>query len=206
MSTVPNAELPGLGPCPRARHVVEDPADLRGREIGVQDEARPLADEVLHALRAQPVAEPGRPPVLPDDGVGTGRPFSWSHTTVVSRWLVMPTAATSRGRRRGLAEGFDRGRDLARPDLLGIVLDPAGLGKDLAELALGRRHRPAFAVEQDGARAGGPLIEGEHVIHWGASLQSVRRLRARLRLVSGPRGSTRHGESKVVSYFLRLDR
>jgi hypothetical protein len=46
-----------------------------------------------------------------------------------------------------------------------VVLHPAGVREDLAELALGRVQRPAFAVEDDGARAGGSLVEREDVFH-----------------------------------------
>ena len=161
----PEAELPGLGAGPRARHVVEDPADLRGREVRVQDEAGALADHVLHALGAQAVAEAGGAPVLPDDGVGHGPAvLAVPH----DRGLALVGDADRRHvprPQRGLPEGFDRGRDLARPDLLGIVLHPAGVREDLAELALRRRDRLAVAVEDDGARAGGSLVEGEYVVH-----------------------------------------
>ena len=79
----------------------------------------------------------------------SGRPVRRSQTTVVSRWLVMPTAATGWSRRgRQLAEG----RDHRVPDVVGVVLDPAGAGEVLGELPVGparpaprprRRPRPA---------------------------------------------------------------
>src|SRR5207248_8545748 len=53
--------------------------------------------------------------------------------------------------------------DGGRPDLLGIVLDPAGLGEDLRQLLLRRGDRPARRIEHDGARAGGALVDGENV-------------------------------------------
>ena len=52
-------------------------------------------------------------------------PVSRSQTTVVSRWLVMPMAAIPW--RRGSAFSRPRGRRRWwRPDLVGVVLDPAG--------------------------------------------------------------------------------
>jgi hypothetical protein len=45
------------------------------------------------------------------------------------------------------------------------VLDPAGLREDLAELALRDATHRAGLVEDDGARAGGALIEGEDDFH-----------------------------------------
>ena len=68
-----------------------------------------------------------------------GSPVSRSQTMVVSRWLVMPMAAMSFGRDLRAAERLDGDADLRRPDLLRVVLDPAGLRKDLREFLL--RHR-----------------------------------------------------------------
>ena len=92
-----------------------------------------------------------------------GSPVARSHTSVVSRWLVMPIAAMSRAREAGLRQRLARGRELALPDLARVVLDPAGLRVDLAELALRHRDDAAVAVEDDAARAGGALVEGEEV-------------------------------------------
>ena len=58
-----------------------------------------------------------------------------------------------------------RDGQLRVPDLLGIVLHPAGLRIDLAELALRHRDDATLRVEHDAARAGGALVEGEQVGH-----------------------------------------
>jgi hypothetical protein len=47
---------------------------------------------------------------------------------------------------------------LCAEDFFRIVLDPAGLRKDLAELALRARHGTPLLVEQDRARAGRALV------------------------------------------------
>jgi hypothetical protein len=52
-------------------------------------------------------------------------------------------------------------RHLRGPDLLRVVLDPAGAGEMLRELALRGRDDVAVVVEQDGERAGRALVEGE---------------------------------------------
>ena len=49
------------------------------------------------------------------------------------------------------------------PDVLGIVLDPAVGRIELLQLALRHLHDPPFAVEQDGAAAGGPLVDRQDV-------------------------------------------
>src|SRR5204862_5819166 len=54
---------------------------------------------------------------------------------------------------------------LRAEDLLRVVLDPAGLRKDLLELALRSGDGHAVLVEEDGARAGGALIQRKDVTH-----------------------------------------
>ena len=49
------------------RHVVKDPRDLGGGEIGVEEEARSLADQILNAFGLEARTFVGGSPVLPDD-------------------------------------------------------------------------------------------------------------------------------------------
>jgi len=49
------------------------------------------------------------------------------------------------------------------PDLFSIVFDPAILGIDLREFALGAGSRRPVPIEQDGASAAGPLVDGENI-------------------------------------------
>src|SRR5262249_48392542 len=44
-------------------------------------------------------------------------------------------------------------------DFLRVVLDPAVVGEDLRQLALGHRAAAAFGIEDDGARARGALVD-----------------------------------------------
>src|SRR5690606_16517483 len=69
------------------------------------------------------------------------------------------------GLQAGPAQGLARGGQLAVPDLHRVVLDPAGLRVDLADLALGHGHEAAGLVEDDAARTGGALVEGQQVAH-----------------------------------------
>jgi len=54
---------------------------------------------------------------------------------------------------------------LRRPDLAGIVLDPAGGREDLGEFLLRHRLDRAVVVEHDGPGAGRALVESEDVRH-----------------------------------------
>jgi hypothetical protein len=86
-------------------------------------------------------------------------------TTVVSRWLVMPTAAIS----CAPAQLFQRATDHALgllPDLQRVVLHPAGLRVDLPVLQLVGADRLAAMVEDHAAGAGGALIDGgDKLVH-----------------------------------------
>ena len=89
----------------------------------------------------------------------TGSPVLRSHTTAVSRWLVMPSAAMSSPAGAGLLDRLVDHLLAARPDLLRIVLDPARLGIDLLVLLLRHRDDLARVVEDHRPRAGRPLIQ-----------------------------------------------
>ena len=93
----------------------------------------------------------------------TGLPVCRSHTTVVSRWLVMPSPTTCSGSDAGVGESL--GEDAAddAPDLGGVVLDPAGAGIVLAVLPLGQGDHPPLPVEQHAAGGGCALVEGGDV-------------------------------------------
>ena len=91
-------------------------------------------------------------------------PFARSHTTVVSRWLVMPMPAMSLAVEPGVGESAAADLDGGAPDLLRVVLDPAGLGEDLRQFLLRRGHGLARAIEHDRARAGRALVDGEDVL------------------------------------------
>ena len=92
-----------------------------------------------------------------------GSPVARFQTIVVSRWLVMPIAGDVGRGEAGPGERLARRRELRAPDLARVVLDPAGLRVDLAELALRHGDDPAARVEDDRARARGALVEGEQV-------------------------------------------
>ena len=63
----------------------------------------------------------------------------------------------------GGGEGAFDHRDGGLPDFLRVMLDPAVAGVVLGEFPLIDRHRTARPVEQDGAAAGGALVDGEDI-------------------------------------------
>ena len=158
-------QLARLRARPRPRHVVEDPRHLGAREVGIEHQAGPLTHHGLRAFRPEPVADIGGAPVLPDDRVHDGLPrLAVPHDGGLA--LVRDADGRHVARaQRGRGQHIDRHADLRRPDLLRVVLHPAGLGEDLPELALRGPLDPAVVIEQDGAGAGGPLVQREDVGH-----------------------------------------
>ncbi len=149
----------------RAGHVVQDPAELAGGEVGVDDQARLALDHPAVARLLPLVAEARGAAILP-------------HDRVVDR---LARAAVPHDRGFALVGDAD-GRDvrglhvrlrehlggdvaLGRPDLARVVLDPARLREHLAEFLLRDSDDAAGVVEQDGARARGALVEGKDVSH-----------------------------------------
>jgi hypothetical protein len=168
------SQLARLGPLARARHVVQQPFQLRAGEVGVDHQARLALDESGMAAGAQLVAARRRAAVLPDDRVGHGLARG-----AVPQEGRLPLVRD--GQRRDVAgaggaalllQFVQRGQRhgvLGGPDFAGVMLHPAGLRKDLLELALRDGDDLPRAVEHDRARAGGSLVQGEDVFHGAAA-------------------------------------
>src|SRR6185295_6172878 len=155
-------ELAARRALPRPGDMVEHPGDLGGREIGVEQQAGPVADQRLRAVGLEPGAAPARASVLPDDGAmdrfaGCAVPHH--------RGLALVGDSD----RRDSAD-VDSGERLpgdgerVAPDVLGVVLDPAGPGIMLLKLALRDRNNAGLAAEQDGAGRGRALVYREDMI------------------------------------------
>ena len=138
--------LAPLGPLAQPVDVVEQPAQLRAGEVGGQRQsgARPGTAPRRTRRPARAAAAPVRVSCQTMAWC-TGRPVARSQTTVVSRWLVMPTAASRSGRSPAAAQRLARPpagrwprspRRRARPS-------PAGGRSAGARAGPRRRSRPA---------------------------------------------------------------
>ena len=139
---MPQASRPASRGFAGTRDMIENPGDLRGAEIGIEPQARLLADHRLAAVGAELVADAGRAAILPDDrGMDrlAGRPVPDDDRLA----LIGDADARRRRPTSSLADCKCLAGDgeLRRPDLLRIVLDPAGLREELVELALRQRRR-----------------------------------------------------------------
>src|SRR3569623_12359 len=114
---------------------------------------------------AQFVAQARGAPVLPHDGVVNRLPGA---PVPHHRGLALVGDADGGDvapRQAGLGDGLGGDAELRRPDLVGVVLDPARLREDLTEFLLRDGLDPACVIEHDRAGTGGALIEREHVLH-----------------------------------------
>ena len=89
-----------------------------------------------------------------------------SQATTVSRWLVMPMARATRPWSASRPATSARVDADARPDLVRVVLHPAGARVVLGELAVGHVDHPGPVVDHQGPDPGGPGVDGDG--HGGA--------------------------------------
>jgi hypothetical protein len=94
-----------------------------------------------------------------------GLPLARSHTTVVSRWLVIPIAAMSRGSTFALAIAASITAHCDDQISCGFVLDPSGLREELPEFLLRDADAVAGMIEDDRTRTRRALVERENKGH-----------------------------------------
>jgi hypothetical protein len=143
--------------------VVEQPADLRRREIGVDDEPGALGDQFGKPFGPPALAQRDGAPVLPDHRI-RDRPAAG--TLPQHHRLALVGDADRRNRPQGAersgAERRPAGLDDAPPDLFRVVLDPARLRVMLSEFGLGAVQHPAIAIEQHRTGAGRSLVDRQN--------------------------------------------
>ena len=154
-------EFSGSRRLPRSVHVIENPLEFRAGEIGVDHEAGFLLNRCGESALFQGIAEVSRPAILPDDGAMNR-----------SAGLAVPDdcglALVGNSDRRDpieihtcLRDDFRHHARLGRPDLFGVVLDPARLRIMLGEFTLGHTADGAGVIEQYCTGTGGALVEGK---------------------------------------------
>ena len=148
-------------------HVVQNPLQLGGGKIGINQEPGFLLHQGRCARFAQAQALGLGAPVLPNDGVvnglaGVAPPHHRGFALVGDAQRRHLGRADAR-----LLQGLAGCGELAGPDFLRVVLDPAGVRVDLPKFLLRHGQHRAVGLEDDAAGAGGALVEGEDVGHGG---------------------------------------
>ena len=155
----PERELAGLGALAGARYLVEQPPDLRPREIGVQDQAGPLAHEGLEAIGTQPLAERRRPAALPHDGAMDRRARRPVPDDCGLALVGDPDGGDVGRAHTRLGERHGRRLSHRGPDLFRVVLDPARLRIVLGQLSIAARDDSPVGVDDESRRARRSLVE-----------------------------------------------
>ena len=154
-------QLALLGARPHARHLVEDPGELGGGEIRI--EQQPGAADQLHGggIASEHAAALRGAPVLPDDGALHGLPRRAvpHHDRLALHGDA--DAGHVLGGELGGGERLTRARDGGGEDLVGVVLHPAVGGEVLAERLLHLCEHGAVVGEDHGAGARGAGVERE---------------------------------------------
>ena len=155
-------ELACLRLSARACHVIEQPGDLAGGKIRIEQQPGFGGDLRFMAAGAQRIAKIGGAPVLPDNRIvnrlaGGAVPDDGGFTLIGDADagdILGRQARPSPWRRARMATA-------RRPDFLGVVLDPSGRRIDLAQLLLRAGERLQAGIERDGARRCGALVDGD---------------------------------------------
>lgn len=167
-------EVPTGGLLPGAGHLIENPLDLGGGEVGVDYQPGLGVDHVLVAVTDQLLGDRAGLLGLPDD-------------RVVDRF---PGVAVPDDRRLPLVGDPDGGDlvwlDLGLnhhvghyrldtvPDLRGVMLHPTRLREVLGEFLLAHPHLIAVVIEDDGPGAGRPLVNCHDILLLVQSCSSFR--------------------------------
>ena len=142
---------------------VEEPSDLGRRKVWVEYQTGRLPDVALVSRVGQLAARFGSAAALPHDGVRHG-----SAGLTIPNDGRLPLIRNADAGDAGEVEpcSLDRGTgrgDRRVGDLLRVVFHPTRFGIALFEIDLRRRYRLSVTVEDDGARAGSSLVQGQDV-------------------------------------------
>ena len=138
LSTVPKARWPASAERARALHVVEQPGDLGGREVGVEQQPGLGRDHRLVPGPLQVAARLRRAPVLPDDGAMDGLARAPVPDDAGLALVGDADGGDVAGPELGGGERLPGRLHRRAPDVLRVVLHPARGRIVLGELALRR--------------------------------------------------------------------
>ena len=144
---------------PQLRLVLGEPGELGAGEVGVQPQPGELGDPRLDSVGPQPVADAGGAPVLPDDR----RPGRVQRAAVPDDGgLALVGDPDAGGLLVGAGERLAAGGDGRRPDVVGLVLDPARAGEQLRELAVAAGQDVALLAHDQRGHPGRSCVDGQH--------------------------------------------
>ena len=143
--------------------MIQDPADLRGGKIRIDEQTCLFADIISESLRRKRFTVLRRAAALPDDGVIYG--LSGVPVPENRRLPLIgdADACDIRGFQAGGYESIAQRFQLRGEDFLRIVFHPSGFGINLAEGNLHFRQDLSVSVKDKRPRTGRSLIESDDV-------------------------------------------
>ena len=151
----------GTLPCPG--HIVQDPGNLGGAEIGIRHQAGLFPNLFVEPVLLQRLDHVRSAAALPHDRVVYGLAC-----VPVPEKRGLPLVGDADGGylpcgHPGHGHALRGHRQLGRPDFLGVVLHPARLGVNLCKFLLGHTADSSRSIEQNTTGTGSPLIQCHHV-------------------------------------------
>ena len=146
----PEGELPLRGAVRPRIH-----SSFVAEKYGIADKTRPRADQIGRQLAQRAAVRRSCQTIA---GY-TGRPLRRSHTTVVSRWFVIPTAPSSCAPMPASPSAASGGCGDAVPDLLRSCSTHPGSGKCWRDLPVAAPDGPQRFVDDETRRARRALID-----------------------------------------------
>src|SRR5579872_3757029 len=158
----PEQELPAFGSGSGPGDVVEEPAELGRREVGIDHQPGLLPDRLLPSRALELIAVVSSTAILPDDRVVDRLA---GDTIPDDRRLALIGDADGSDPARSEPDAFHhllRHQELVRPDLLGIMLYPAGARIVLAKLPAALQPGSPLPPEEDRPGRSRTLVKGEN--------------------------------------------
>ena len=152
-----------LGSFAGALYIFEDPAKLRRREVGIDDQSGLFTELFRESLRDEGIRVIGSPSALPDDRIADRLS---RHAVPDDGRFPLIRDSDCRDILRGgpdLLHRLLRDKILGGPDLVRVMLDPARLREDLGELLLRDAAHFACPVEEDAAIACRSCIQSHDI-------------------------------------------
>ena len=141
--------------------IVEHPAHLGAREIGIEQQAGPPLDLRLVTVILHARTELGGSPVLPHN---RARKRIAALAVPCDHRLALVGYSDRRDRARITSDNLARASQRALPDLGRIVFDPAGTRIMLGQFGLRDAFQPSVAGEDHSPRRRGPGVQYENAI------------------------------------------
>ena len=144
-------------------YVIENPLDFGAGEIGVQHQPGGFTHVPLQTGFFQLFAYLSRSAALPDDSV-----IDWLASIFIPYDSSLTLVGNTQGchfvrANIGFGQHFGQHRALGRPDLHGVMLNPARLWIVLGKLSLRGSDNVAIVIKDNRARTGGSLVQCNNV-------------------------------------------